>query len=247
MDIFCSCVLQQPGTNTWSQRVKEDFSAQKRPRKGLEYCFEACRILLGKAIEGRECTKEVPRGKISMLPALVPSCQQLGEHVSPSAPLPPILSTYDAISHVLWVGSAELSQCFPSGHMYNTSSVQKDLFLPPCHPTERALYAFCAQGHTPLVYLWFQPWLWWKLHGSPDPPCAGSSPSTAMALWRTYQPCRGRGVTSLGGSPQPVMEGVQWINAHIYFSSHVTNIFEKIGFSLLLLTKGESFSKCFRN
>ena len=41
------------------------------------------------------------------------------------------------------------------------------------------------------------------------------------------------------------MEGVQWINAHIYFNSHVTKIFEKIMFFLLVADKGRELLKVF--
>ena len=117
---------------------------------------------------------------------------------------------------------------------------------PVTQPKGHCSNAFCAQGHTPLVDLWFQPWLWWKWHGSQDLPCAGSFPSIAMGLWRTCQPWSGRGVSSLWGSPQLIMEGAQWINAHIYFNSCVTKIFEKIMFSLLVADKGRELLKVFQ-
>lgn len=117
---------------------------------------------------------------------------------------------------------------------------------PVTQPKRHCSNAFCAQGHTPLVYLWFQPWLWWKWHGNPDLPCAGSFPSIAMGLWRTCQPWSGRGVSSLWGSPQLILGGVQWINAHIYFNSCVTKIFEKIMFSLLVADKGRELLKVFQ-
>lgn len=42
------------------------------------------------------------------------------------------------------------------------------------------------------------------------------------------------------------MEGAQWINAHIYFNSCVTKIFEKIMFSLLVADKGRELLKVFQ-
>ena len=145
-----------------------------------------------------------------MLPALVASCQQLGEHESPSVPLPPILSTQDAVSHVQWVGSAELSQCFPSGHVYNTSSVQKDLFLTPCHPTEGALQQclLCPGPHSlslPLIsatavmeVAWKpRPALCWQLAFHCNGPLKNLS---ALQGERSYQPW-GWPSTSNGGCP----------------------------------------------
>lgn len=145
-----------------------------------------------------------------MLPALVPSCQQLGEHVSPSAPLPPILSTYDVVSHVPWVESSEHSQCFPSGHVYNMSSVQKDLFLTPCHPTKRALQQclLCPGPHSlslPLIsamavmeVAWKpRPALCWQLPFH----CNGPLKNLSALKWQRSQQPLGQPSTNNGGCP----------------------------------------------
>lgn len=80
---------------------------------------------------------------------------------------------------------------------------------PVTQPKGHCSNAICAQGHTPLVYLWFQSWLRWKLQWKPRPAlcwqlpfhCNGPLKNLSASKWeRSYQPW-GQPSTNNGGCP----------------------------------------------
>lgn len=102
-------------------------------------------------------------------------------------------------------------QCFPPGHTYSMSSVQKALFLKSCHPTTEGAVAdtFCDQCHIPLGHLWFQSWLWRTVAWEPRPSLCQQPPfylnGTLLSLsalkWGSSWQPRRQPLTNEGGCP----------------------------------------------